>query len=216
MKIKSYSLEQLAKNYKVVSSTQSKSLVGGMSLDGEDAYLSYEEMIALYGNPSYFPSDSYPDIDEFLNYFEDYSGTSSSVNWGTVMSDIDYQIAYGVSDENNYYQALMSFYSDKQFKVSWDYVSEYSTLFGFSTDDEPNVNQVWLEQIVNEAAGQSGLEKNSIEMTNFFNWARSTMLSQHVGLMYIAYHFEEVEGGIKVIIRNTSNQQGAEYTLPTV
>lgn len=163
MKIKSYSLEQLAKNYKVVSSTQSKSLVGGMSLDGEDAYLSYEEMIALYGNPSYFPSDSYPDIDEFLNYFEDYSGTSSSVNWGTVMSDIDYQIAYGVSDENNYYQALMSFYSDKQFKVSWDYVSEYSTLFGFSTDDEPNVNQVWLEQIVNEAAGQSGLEKTLLK-----------------------------------------------------
>lgn len=221
MKIKNYSLKQLAENYPAINLQESKKMLGGFSKEGDNASLTYEEMIAIYGNPSYFPDNAYPDFEDFLESLAD--GSGSSIGYSEFKNEIDHQIMYGCSDSTDYYAALRSFYSDRLFNIPWNEISDQAAMLGYSVDTEPaqsstdggggNLNQLWINGIVHSVARALRIEESNECLSQLRDWAEAVINAENTRLENLAYVVQNDGYTCIVAIRNYTNQEVYEYEV---
>lgn len=220
MKIKPYSLEQLGKNYPVVNSHEGKQMQGGFSYDAEagTATFTYEEMITLYGCPTYFPDSAIPDFNGFLNEYSDFS---NCLGWSEIMNGIDHQIVYGFSSTDNYYAAFRAYYSDKQFTMAWDSVSEQAAMFGFysssSEGGEGNSNgnsqSAWVNAIVSNMMNETGLPSHCEQISALADWAGDLIDDANVGVNDLPFTIERHGQSYIVYVRNCQTGELSEYEI---
>lgn len=221
MKIKPYSLEQLEKNYPIVNSHDGKQMQGGFSYDAEagTATFTYEEMISLYGCPTYFPDNAYPDFEEFL---ETYSENSGIIGWSDIRNEINHQIAYGFSATENYYDALRAYYSDKQFTLAWDDVSQQAEILGFysSAPDGGNPNTSssssqsnWVNAIISNIVSQTGLPNNNSQISALADWAGQLFSNANVIADDLLFYIERNGNKYTVKVRNYQTGELSEYEI---
>ncbi len=182
MKLKKYDFAKVVSSKVILSDYETRTIIGGASLiDDETAALSYNEMIEVYGEASFFPSYVFDHLD--MNPMD--LGTSDL----NILSGMTFNIR--LSDLNPFFIAHWGLCSDGDGSTYEDY--------SIST---------FLDNVTNALAAKFGNGAVASDFTSVRNTLSNT-LSGYSSSFNLSYTIEDIEGvnnAYMLVINNTASQ----------
>lgn len=178
MKLKKYDFAKVVSSKVILSDYETRTIIGGASLvDDETAALSYNEMIEVYGEASFFPSYVFDHLDMEPNCL-----TTSDIN---ILQNMTFEIS--LSELNPF------------FLVHWNLCSDD----GGSTYDDYSIS-TFIESVCNALALKFGNGAVASDFSSVSN-TLSSHLSGYSSSFNLSYSIEDIEGRSDAFILSVIN-----------